>query len=100
MLNRLFRLSPEQLQRWEPARARGKWHFIFWRGIVRFASIFFVLQLCMWFVLRYDRFQTDSILWFIPLLLFTSLATGVWWGWCMWRITSPSYSDYEPSDKS
>ncbi|MEM8529888.1 MAG: hypothetical protein AAGF95_03540 [Chloroflexota bacterium] len=95
MPNRLFRLSPEQLQRCEPARARGKRYFIFWHGIVHFASIFFLVQLCILMILGYSLFS-----WFIPLLLFISLVTGVCWGWWMWHLTRPRYSDYEPPDKS
>jgi hypothetical protein len=44
MLERLVRLTPQQLQEWETIRTRGKRNYVVWHGIVRWGGLMYAVM--------------------------------------------------------
>jgi hypothetical protein len=88
-------MNPTQRQRWELARAKGKDHFIWMVGVVRWGllsgfviSTFTYLNRVNWNVKA--LFELDFVS-HLSFMLLSFSAFGYLWGWTVWKLTEKRY---------
>ncbi len=80
-----------QRKRWGETRAKGKKHFIIWRGIVLFGGSVFVMQLVNRLIWP-PPFLLHSVFYYIVQNLILALLFGSLWGLWMWSILNEKFS--------
>lgn len=89
MLKSMYRWTPQTLQSWENTRRRGKRHFIWWLGVVKFGGLTFLLSMLV------KHFTIEAISWRIILIdLVVWSVAGYVYGTLLWSGTERSYLKY------
>jgi hypothetical protein len=95
-------MNPTQRERWERARVKGKNHFIWMVGVVRWGlisgfviSTFTYLNRANWDVRALLEMDFVSHLGF---MLLTFAAFGYVWGWTVWKLTEKRYLEEQENE--
>ncbi len=88
--------TPQQVERWQATRAKGKRHFVWWRGVIFFGGFMFVFMF-LWPYLWWS-FAGGGLLRavgiYIPIGIVMWPIAGWWWGTTLWNWMEQSYFQY------
>ncbi len=88
--------TPKQVERWQATRAKGKRHFVWWRGVVFFGGFMFVFMFLWQYLSSYfvGGGRAPALIISIPIGIVMWPIAGWWWGTMLWNWTEQSYVQY------
>ncbi len=73
----------KDLSKWEKIRQKGKWHFIFFRGVLGWGFVMYIFMTWFPILMNQQSINRFFVIWTAGLWLFFGFLWGlVTWHWC------------------
>ena len=86
--------TPNQLERWQRTRAKGKFHFVLTKGVLAFGLTGFALTAAANYYRHMDEFATSAgRFWKLAFSLLIWFLIGFFWSLWMWKYMERRFSE-------
>ena len=88
------RYTKKQADRWERIKARGRWNYVFFCGVLGFGILTAILVSASEVLLPYGQSSDQTFLGALKTALPTFMIAGFFWGLIMWSWGNKTHASY------